>query len=749
MTPEQQSQFDAIKAKYNYKPTTPAAQATDWFAATAPKPASPTFSSVAGAIGEKFNERADKVGGILNSNQNPVSKTLQAVGQGFGAVNDSIGEVVTSTIKPEILQNVGQHLAPLVEKAKETPAGQGIINWWDTLKKDHPETAANLEATGNIGLLLSNALGVGAGAKGAQVGVSVAKDSIPELTAPLTEKATELASEVKNTVAHPVQSTKNALSGTAEAIAKKIPPEMQQKAIQSLASDYEQYASATKAGVKNLGKMDARTEALNKAGTTGKPASQVLAESKIIPKSEGTKLRTLQQADQLREDITPLNEALGNAIKEARFSTPPSSLDSLEETALARAMAQRIPEGDRNALMKGIQDEFNLLRKKYGDSMTIQEMYDTKPAYWGGTKFDSTKPFQGDSYYQVGKSLQKGIEDSATKAGYEDVAQLNREIGDRLEAAKFLQSLDGQTVKYGRLGKYVFMGIGASLGTGITGKVLGALGGEVVGQLLMDVSVASPVKRLILRSIEKKSPEAYQTTVKWLAEQEKLRDIRPRLEAPAPLGSDKNPIVPAAPTTFEKGVPNPDHSPIDNALPGQSLPNNLSTTNAIPNAASVSNMEETIPQATKEAMPLPAEPTVLPSDNPTMLDKAKGVFNTIKTQGNRGFVAIPGLGGKYPKQVNAFLKKEPPPQLLDKLKEFIDAQRRGVIPEEYKSYKNPKSTFSADLRDDLAEHGVNSNTFKNDGQLADFAEEVTKAADIAPVPQPRQPNGLYDFKKKP
>ena len=71
-------------------------------------------------------------------------------------------------------------------------------------------------------------------------------------------------------------------------------------------------------------------------------------------------------------------------------------------------------------------------------------------------------------------------------------------------------------MKYGKLGKYVFAGIGASLGTGIVGKVLGALGGDLLAQLLMSTDVAGPVKRMVLASLAEKSPQAYKATLQWI-----------------------------------------------------------------------------------------------------------------------------------------------------------------------------------------------------------------------------------------
>jgi len=223
-----------------------------------------------------------------------------------------------------------------------------------------------------------------------------------------------------------------------------------------------------------------------------------LAEARIIPETEGTKFRTKNQADAYRESLAPLQDAMDDAVKTISQQTPPLPIDAIEQSTVSRIIKMEMPLGDKVRLIDDVKTEYANMRNTYGDTIKLEDLNQEKKNYWKGTKFDSTKPFQGDAYYQIGKSLQKTVEDIALQTGYEDVAQLNREIGDRLEGAKFLEKLDGQTLKYGKLGKYVFMTTGATLGEGLVGKVLGVVGGNMVGDILMKADVANPVKRIIL-----------------------------------------------------------------------------------------------------------------------------------------------------------------------------------------------------------------------------------------------------------
>lgn len=375
-----------------------------------------------------------------------------------------------------------------------------------------------------------------------------------EQTAANLTKGVKIAETQMTKIPNPRDAMTLIKGNVKELVGPKITPEIQAKSINSLEEDYYKWVGQTKTGIKNINKVEARTEALNKAGTTGRTPQRVLAENGVVPEIQGTKFATANQSDQFRQKVQPLDEALNLGVKEVDLATSPKPIAELEKSAINRIKSLRITEGAKEAMIKDLKNEFGLMREKYGNAMTTSDMQFEKSPYFNAPKYDSTKPFQGDVNYQVGKSFQEGIEQQALKAGFEDVAQLNREIGDILEAAKFLKSLDGNSLKYGKVGKYAFAIVGASLGTGIVGKILGFAGGEMIGDLLMRADVANPVKRLILRSLEQKSPEAYQATLKWLEEQKALQATRPRLEAPSGASTiNQGRPLRVAPEGFDEG----------------------------------------------------------------------------------------------------------------------------------------------------------------------------------------------------
>lgn len=331
-------------------------------------------------------------------------------------------------------------------------------------------------------------------------------------------------------------------------------------AINELEQTYSNLMSGTTPGMKKISKIETKTDMLNNAGTEGKTPMRTLAEDGIIPERSGPKLDTFDQANQYREKITPLRDANRQALTETGLSTAPLKLDDLEAKAIAYAKTpQNINGGLFDKMKKDIMDEFNLLRTHYpSGEIPLGVVDDIKSARWDNV-FKNKGLVEADilkknSEYSIAKSLQKSIEETAASAGNKEVAQLNREIGDRLEAAKFLEDLNGKTIKGGRLLKYITTAIGSSLGQTLPGKIVGALGGNLVGELMIANNIATPIKRFLLRNLESRDPAAFTKTVEWLRTQNLDRETRLLLPAPKPLGSVENPIItpaPVAPTTFE------------------------------------------------------------------------------------------------------------------------------------------------------------------------------------------------------
>lgn len=320
-------------------------------------------------------------------------------------------------------------------------------------------------------------------------------------------------------ISESVQSAKNALNPI--------------KAVDDLEESIIETYTGTKSRKKKLTNAERATEAKNRY-TTGRTPTRVMAEDAIVPKIQGTKFNTAKQAEDYRESFSKLHETNREVLSELDGQGARVRLNDLESDALREARSTiNVDSGKSEGLVKATKREFANLRKVYGEEIPLSKLDEIKSARWKEASkrglFDTQQQLNKDINYNIAKAAQRKIESVARRMGAEDVAQLNREIGDKLEAARFLEMLDGETVKGGRLGGYFARGIGAMAGGSVggpIGTILGAFGGDVVANILMSNSVAGPVKRLILKRVQRQDPVAYTKTIAWLKKQGMDRDTR-------------------------------------------------------------------------------------------------------------------------------------------------------------------------------------------------------------------------------
>jgi hypothetical protein len=439
-----------------------------------------------------------------------------------------------------------------------------------------------------------------------------------------------------------VQSVKDITSGKAK-----------QDAINELESKYTEWSTGTKPGKKLVNGVIKKTEMLDKAGTTGKTPMRTLAENGVVPEIKGTKFDTYIQAESFRNNVNSLQEANRSALAEAGLSTIPSDLNTLEAKAIKYAKTpQNINGGRFDKMEKEIRAEFDLLRKNYPDGkipLALQD--DIKSARWDNVFKNKglvdADVLKKDSEYAIAKALQKNIEEVATQAGHSEVAQLNREIGDRLEAAKFLESLDGKVLKGGRLGKFVGTVIGSSLGQTIPGKIIGALGGNYVADILIKSSVQSPVRRAILKNLETKDPAAYEMTIKWLAEQDSLRGARLALPAgqTQPIVNSGRPII-----SFPKNVE------------GQYVGKEVATQLKSPNAQQTMTATKSVANI-PTSIPLPGSVEQIQESALGFVPGTRKLFDRALTDGNKAEIQrlLPQIPEayrmKFAREINDILTK--------------------------------------------------------------------------------------------
>lgn len=359
-TPQQQgpqdtlSQMKGYLQQQGYQAPAKATGTGGWYDSivTSRKEAPPTFSSVGSSLGDIFNKHADEGATIENSNQSPISKRLQTFGNGAAAINEGLGTVISSAIKPEVKKAIGEHLGPLIEQAKNSPAGQSILNWWADLHETHPEVAKNLEATGNIASLLSNAIGGGGAIKGTEATLNIAKDTV----APAVEAAKGTVQGVKDTVA----GAKDSVAG----LGKK-----------SFNDVYTSQANSTKA----LGNA-VKANTVVKDGKTITPIDTMeayQATPKVISKTSGGHgLDFTDVKAEAAANSKEANKAVDTQIKDMQ-QLKPFAFSKKDVMGQALDAASKDKEIVRTASLPGVQTHIKQIFEDYGlkgDTITPEQM---------------------------------------------------------------------------------------------------------------------------------------------------------------------------------------------------------------------------------------------------------------------------------------------------------------------------------------------------------------------------------------
>ena len=442
---------------------------------------------------QRLQKRVSEQEAREKAGQTFLETQIQRGGQAVGAITDiamtGAGKLL-SAITPNFIEapikksaeKIGQYILPAI-----TP----VAEKYEEFRQENPRLAGNIEGVANI----ASVLPIG---KGAQLAA---------------------------------QGAKTATKGAVKGAIKRATPSM----VDSLERTYQDLASGVRLS-KKLKKSEMATEAKNLAGTTGFSPTRILAEEGVIPKQKGSRLDTIEQAEEYRKSLKPLQQANRENLNELKTFTPKISLLDEEEKAVKRVLTpENINAGKAESLENEIRKEFAGLRRFYGNTVDITEYDDIKSARWGRAPFDSTRPLLSDANYNIAKTAQQTIEDVARTAGYDDLAQLNRSIGDRLEAAKFLESLHQKVIKGGQLQKMLFGLIGSGVGNSIPAKILGYLGGEAIANVMMSNAIADPVKRLILKNVNRGNVRGYEEAVKWLEKQGVLKSERKLLPPPSAI----------------------------------------------------------------------------------------------------------------------------------------------------------------------------------------------------------------------
>lgn len=542
------------------------------------------------ALRETFKKTKGKLVNIKKAKnageQGEVRSLFQGVGAIAGGVAQGIGDTFTGAVKTVLPESSEKKVKeafifglektlPIAQQI-DLSVGSPVQKIMEKYQNLDDKTKRDIDALLGIGSLATEFIGLGQGKKIVKKGFDESID---------IAKQTGLKT-------------------------KELIPKVIQKAVDDLESKYVEIATNYQGVKKKFNKAQAKTQIYEQMGLEATDPARVLAQQGIIPKQSGAKLDTLEQAEQFRESTFKLKNINREGIKEVEKITDPISWDEIQADAIARARTQRnIDAGTADTLENEIIGEIAALKKNYGrNTVSLSELDNIKSARQSKVKFDSTRPYLSDVNYIIGKTAQDTIEKTANKAGYSEVAQLNRHIGDRLQAADFLQSLDGKTVKGGRLQKYVFQTIGSTFGTSPLGKILGALGGDLVSDILISNAISNPVKRSILSQIKQEDPKAYKRAIEWLAKNK----INPRTPLMLPAG--KSSKGKSSKGKSSEKIINQINLPREGVLEGQRMLRNRSS--ILPSAETDISLSQKAAGYTPKPIPIPPAPLMLPAGTP-------------------------------------------------------------------------------------------------------------------------------------
>jgi len=275
---------------------------------------------------------------------------------------------------------------------------------------------------------------------------------------------------------------------------------------------------------------------LEESLANGKDPAQFLADKKIVPEINGTKFNTQSAIDKVTASEAPLNKVMRQVLEDNPTEV---NINDLRQKVLdAMDNSTNKAKNLTGDLQKQVNDEFNQYQKSYASdeikaevksieadkTLSASEKADAiQVAYDKATFkqtdlqdikigkaqqsriFDQTRPqWRSNVDYTISKTARQTIEDSTKDV---NVKALNKYIGDHEDTINMLQKLDGQTVKGGRLSKYVGTAIGATLGNTLPGKIAGALGGNYVADAIMNLSVDNPLRNYLLKYAETNEPE--------------------------------------------------------------------------------------------------------------------------------------------------------------------------------------------------------------------------------------------------
>lgn len=365
-------------------------------------------------VGTAFNKRVDTASNALVSKQNIGSKALQTLGQGAGFVGDVAFEGIKAVTPDFIEKPVGEFVGGAVKKVAETKPAQDAIGGYESWKSQHPEAAANLEATINIGSLLP----IGAGAK---VGIEGAKVAGKVGVKATTATAKGVGNVTGSAVRRVTQGTPEQQAVKADEKLMELIREQPNK--RSAIQAFEQ--AGKPGGVVSKG----RTQKYQIEPTDTDRARLEAVRGIVDPKKDVVKNNTLINNEISRttqEELLPFLQSNPRAFNVATIN---SRLRSIEMPDLFKADAT-------------LQNTYNLVRQRMVNAINANPK--TMEGLW-----NARKQFDREVQDQFGDAAFDSEKNTAIKRAIQDVRrETNAFIGESIGDEQFAQYMQKLTNMY-------------------------------------------------------------------------------------------------------------------------------------------------------------------------------------------------------------------------------------------------------------------------------------------------------------
>ncbi len=303
----------------------------------------------------------------------------------------------------------------------------------------------------------------------------------------------------------------------------------EQNVVDNVTKAYEDAGGATKTGIQGMtGKTSTAAKGLD-------PNPEFLANAGIPPETAEVNGRRVFTTGVDSASQQTINDRIG-ALSELRDKATAQSGMTINPNDLRQSMLSQAEKDFSGTALQAAQNHINnemdalSIDPKYkvdgNGNLNSQQATEMKSYLASNMKYDATRPSNiAETYGTMAKVARTSIENAAEQAGTPSIKELNHLIQQHYDSLTFLNKINGQTVKGGRLGGYFARTVGAVVGSsmggsGVIGKALGGLGGEEAGgmisRFMQKMASGGPMAAATMGRMAKADPEIVQKFLGFL-----------------------------------------------------------------------------------------------------------------------------------------------------------------------------------------------------------------------------------------